>query len=42
VAHGLSESDPAAAFSLSGALLHVLTAGDRFDVGKRTALTQPS
>jgi len=35
VAHGLSESDPAATFSLSGALLHVLTAGDRFDVEKR-------
>ena len=35
VAHGLSETDPASAFSLSGALLHVLTAGDRFDVEKR-------
>lgn len=35
VAHGLDESDPAGAFSLSGALLHVLTAGDRFDVEKR-------
>jgi cyanophycinase len=38
VAHGLEESDPAAAFSLSGALLHVLTAGDRFDVEKRRPL----
>ena len=35
VAHGLSETDPAATFSLQGALLHVLTAGDRFDVEKR-------
>jgi cyanophycinase len=35
VAHGLSETDPASTFSLSGALLHVLTAGDRFDVEKR-------
>lgn len=35
VAHGLDESDPASPFSLSGALLHVLTAGDRFDVEKR-------
>jgi cyanophycinase len=35
VAHGLSASDPAATFSLAGALLHVLTAGDRFDVEKR-------
>ena len=39
VAHGLQESDPASAFSLSGALLHVLTAGDRFDVEKRRPLT---
>jgi len=39
VAQGLSESDPSAAFSLSGALLHVLTAGDRFDVEKRRPLT---
>ena len=39
VAHGLSESDPSAAFSLSGALLHVLTPGDRFDVEKRRSLT---
>ena len=35
VAHGLSETDVASTFSLSGALLHVLTAGDRFDVEKR-------
>jgi len=35
VAHGLSETDPTATFSLQGALLHVLTAGDRFDVEKR-------
>jgi cyanophycinase len=38
VAHGLSETDPAATFSLSGAFLHVLTAGDRFDVEKRRPL----
>ncbi len=38
VAHGLSESDPASPFSLSGAFLHVLTAGDRFDVEKRKPL----
>ncbi len=38
VAHGLSESDPASPFSLSGAFLHVLTAGDRFDVEKRRPL----
>ena len=36
--HGLDESDPASRFSLSGAVLHVLTAGDRFDVEKRKPL----
>jgi cyanophycinase len=38
VAHGLSETDPASRFSLSGAILHVLTAGDRFDVEGRKPL----
>ena len=37
--HGLDESDPASRFSLSGAVLHVLTAGDRFDVEKRKPLS---
>ena len=39
VAHGLDQADPASSFSLSGALLHVLTARDRFDVEKRKPLT---
>jgi cyanophycinase len=37
--HGLDETDPAGRFSLSGAVLHVLTAGDRFDVEKRKPLS---
>lgn len=34
-----ADSDPAGRFSLSGAVRHVLTAGDRFDVEKRKPLS---